>query len=94
MLFFGFADALTFTLDFPTLWRTAWVTGGEMISNLGKESFEARVERNESERSQTGLHYIYFEITVVILTIIYNFALSFKISLTNLSASNALPYPA
>ncbi|KUJ13643.1 C-8 sterol isomerase [Mollisia scopiformis] len=34
MLFFGFADGLTSTLDIPTLWRTTWVTGREMISNL------------------------------------------------------------
>lgn len=34
MLFFGFADGLTSTLDLPTLWRTTWVTGREMILNL------------------------------------------------------------
>ncbi|RKF58557.1 C-8 sterol isomerase [Golovinomyces cichoracearum] len=34
MLFFGFADGLSSTLDFPTLWRTTWVTGREMILNL------------------------------------------------------------
>ncbi|KAE8443670.1 Squalene epoxidase [Mollisiaceae sp. DMI_Dod_QoI] len=34
MLFFGFADGLTSTLDLPTLWRTTWVTGREMVSNL------------------------------------------------------------
>ncbi|KAI1215109.1 C-8 sterol isomerase [Annulohypoxylon truncatum] len=34
MLFFGFADGLTSTLDFPTLWRTVAVTGREMIGNL------------------------------------------------------------
>ena len=31
MLFFGFADGLSSTLDFPTLWRTTWVTAREMI---------------------------------------------------------------
>lgn len=34
MLFVGFADFFTSTLDFPTLWRTVVVTGREMISNL------------------------------------------------------------
>ncbi|TAQ89910.1 hypothetical protein B7494_g1746 [Chlorociboria aeruginascens] len=34
MLGFGFADTLTSTLDFPTLWRTSWVTTREMVSNL------------------------------------------------------------
>jgi C-8 sterol isomerase len=34
MLFFGLADGLSSTLDFPTLWRTAWVTGREMVGNL------------------------------------------------------------
>jgi C-8 sterol isomerase len=34
MLGFGYADTFTSTLDFPTLWRTTWVTGREMISNL------------------------------------------------------------
>jgi C-8 sterol isomerase len=34
MLGFGYADTLTSTLDFPTLWRTTWVTGREMVSNL------------------------------------------------------------
>ncbi|CAD6446601.1 491f3e6b-bb84-4936-be36-633789011654 [Sclerotinia trifoliorum] len=36
MLGFGFADTLTSTLDFPTLWRTIWVTGREMVSNLAR----------------------------------------------------------
>jgi len=36
MLFFGFADGLSSTLDFPTLWRTTWVTGREMILNLAR----------------------------------------------------------
>ncbi|KUI60309.1 C-8 sterol isomerase [Cytospora mali] len=39
MLFFGFADGLSSTLDFPTLWRTTWVTGREMIGNLAKGKF-------------------------------------------------------
>ena len=36
MLFFGFADGLSSTLDFPTLWRTTWVTGREMLGNLAQ----------------------------------------------------------
>ncbi|KAF4998505.1 hypothetical protein FGRMN_3124 [Fusarium graminum] len=36
MLFFGFADGLSSTLDFPTLWDTTRITGREMISNLLK----------------------------------------------------------
>jgi len=39
MLFFGFADGLTSTLDLPTLWRTTWVTGREMVSNLLRGKF-------------------------------------------------------
>ncbi|PHH81906.1 hypothetical protein CDD82_7597 [Ophiocordyceps australis] len=34
MLFFGFADGLSSTLDLPTLWKTTRITGREMISNL------------------------------------------------------------
>lgn len=34
MLFFGFADGLTSTLDLPTLWRMSFITGREMIGNL------------------------------------------------------------
>ncbi|KAK3378506.1 ERG2/sigma1 receptor-like protein [Podospora didyma] len=34
MLFFGFADGLSSTLDIPTLWRTTYVTGKLMIGNL------------------------------------------------------------
>ncbi|KIN07540.1 hypothetical protein OIDMADRAFT_99656 [Oidiodendron maius Zn] len=36
MLGFGYADALTSTLDFPTLWRTTWVTGREVVLNLAR----------------------------------------------------------
>ncbi|KAF1993709.1 sigma receptor and C-8 sterol isomerase [Amniculicola lignicola CBS 123094] len=36
MLGFGYADTFTSTLDFGTLWRTTWITGREMVSNLGK----------------------------------------------------------
>ncbi|ESZ97016.1 C-8 sterol isomerase [Sclerotinia borealis F-4128] len=36
MMGFGFADGLTSTLDFPTLWRTTWVTGREMVLNLAR----------------------------------------------------------
>ncbi|KAH7008201.1 ERG2/sigma1 receptor-like protein [Ilyonectria destructans] len=36
MLFFGFADGLSSTLDFPTLWHTTRITGREMIANLLK----------------------------------------------------------
>ncbi|KYK58712.1 erg2 C-8 sterol isomerase [Drechmeria coniospora] len=39
MLFFGFADGLSSTLDLPTLWTTTRVTGREMISNLLKGKF-------------------------------------------------------
>ncbi|EFX03121.1 c-8 sterol isomerase [Grosmannia clavigera kw1407] len=34
MLFFGFADGLSSTLDFPTLWTTTWLTGKEIAGNL------------------------------------------------------------
>ncbi|BDD61405.1 Squalene epoxidase [Monascus purpureus] len=34
MLFFGYADTFTSTLDFPTLWATTRITAREMISNL------------------------------------------------------------
>ena len=36
MLFFGFADGLSSTLDIPTLWKTTRITGREMIANLAK----------------------------------------------------------
>ncbi|USW55127.1 Putative ERG2/sigma1 receptor [Septoria linicola] len=36
MLGFGYADTLSSTLDFPTLWRTTVVTGREMVGNLMK----------------------------------------------------------
>ncbi|PYH44323.1 C-8 sterol isomerase ERG2 [Aspergillus saccharolyticus JOP 1030-1] len=36
MLFFGYADTFSSTLDFPTLWATSRITGREMISNLLK----------------------------------------------------------
>lgn len=39
MLFFGFADGLSSTLDFPTLWRTTWITGREMGRNLLQGKF-------------------------------------------------------
>lgn len=34
MMFFGFGDAVTSTLDIPTMWRTTVITGREMIKNL------------------------------------------------------------
>ncbi|KAF2265751.1 C-8 sterol isomerase [Lojkania enalia] len=36
MLFFGYADTFSSTLDFPTLWRTTWVTAREMLGNLAR----------------------------------------------------------
>lgn len=39
MLFFGFADFLSSTLDFPTLWRTIWITAREMGGNLLQGKF-------------------------------------------------------
>jgi C-8 sterol isomerase len=39
MLFFGFADTLSSTLDLPTLWTTTWITGREMIGNLVRLKF-------------------------------------------------------
>ncbi|KAH7042102.1 ERG2 and Sigma1 receptor like protein [Macrophomina phaseolina] len=37
MLFFGYADTFSSTLDFPTLWATTRITGREMIANLLKK---------------------------------------------------------
>lgn len=34
MLFFGFADGLSSTLDVQTLWHTTRITGREMIGQL------------------------------------------------------------
>ena len=39
MLFFGYADTFSSTLDFPTLWATTRITGREMIANLLKGKF-------------------------------------------------------
>ncbi|RYO88048.1 hypothetical protein DL766_008026 [Monosporascus sp. MC13-8B] len=39
MLFFGFADALSSTLDFPTMYNTVVITGREMIGNLLRAKF-------------------------------------------------------
>ncbi|GAW18904.1 hypothetical protein ANO14919_083870 [Xylariales sp. No.14919] len=39
MFFFGFADGFSSTLDLPTLWRTAFVTGREMLGNLAVGKF-------------------------------------------------------
>ncbi|ROT43079.1 ERG2 and sigma1 receptor-like protein [Sodiomyces alkalinus F11] len=39
MLFFGFADTLSSTLDFGTLWTTVRVTAREMIGNLIRLKF-------------------------------------------------------
>ncbi|KAH6614466.1 ERG2/sigma1 receptor-like protein [Chaetomium sp. MPI-SDFR-AT-0129] len=39
MLFFGFADFFTSTLDFPTLGKTVWITGREMLGNLARGKF-------------------------------------------------------
>jgi C-8 sterol isomerase len=34
MLFFGYADALSSTLDFSTWWVTTRITAREMVGNL------------------------------------------------------------
>lgn len=39
MLFFGFADGLSSTLDFPTLWKTTYITGKLMIGQLLRAKF-------------------------------------------------------
>lgn len=39
MLFFGFADGLTSTLDVPTMFKTVWVTGKLMLGNLARGKF-------------------------------------------------------
>jgi C-8 sterol isomerase len=39
MLFFGFADGLSSTLDVPTLWKTSWLTAKEMLGNLALGKF-------------------------------------------------------
>ncbi|TWU73801.1 C-8 sterol isomerase [Metarhizium rileyi] len=39
MLFFGFADGLFSTLDYPTLWKTTHLTGKQMIGNLLRGKF-------------------------------------------------------
>lgn len=39
MLFFGYADTFTSTLDFGSLWTTTRVTGREMIGNLLRGKF-------------------------------------------------------
>ncbi|KAL2268692.1 hypothetical protein VTJ83DRAFT_3538 [Remersonia thermophila] len=39
MLFFGFADGLSSTLDVPTLWKTTWLTAKEMLGNLALGKF-------------------------------------------------------
>ncbi|KAK0664444.1 putative C-8 sterol isomerase [Cercophora samala] len=39
MLFFGFADGLFSTLDFPTLWKTTYLTGEQMLGNIVKGKF-------------------------------------------------------
>ncbi|KAG5983679.1 Squalene epoxidase [Claviceps pusilla] len=39
MLFFGYADGLSSTLDFPTLWKTTHLTGRQMIANLLRGKF-------------------------------------------------------
>ncbi|OAQ64423.1 ERG2/sigma1 receptor-like protein [Pochonia chlamydosporia 170] len=39
MLFFGFADGLFSTLDYPTLWRTTDLTARQMVGNLLRGKF-------------------------------------------------------
>ncbi|KAI9371512.1 ERG2 and Sigma1 receptor like protein-domain-containing protein [Aspergillus egyptiacus] len=46
MLFFGYADTFSSTLDFPTLWATSRITGREMISNFLKGNFHETITSN------------------------------------------------
>ncbi|EXU96534.1 ERG2 and Sigma1 receptor like protein [Metarhizium robertsii] len=39
MLFFGFADGLFSTLDYPTLWKTTHLTAKQMVGNLLRGKF-------------------------------------------------------
>ncbi|KAK2606190.1 C-8 sterol isomerase [Conoideocrella luteorostrata] len=39
MLFFGYADTLSSTLDFPTLWKTTHLTAKQMVGNLLRGKF-------------------------------------------------------
>ncbi|KID95077.1 C-8 sterol isomerase, partial [Metarhizium majus ARSEF 297] len=39
MLFFGFADGLFSTLDYPTLWKTTHLTAEQMVGNLLRGKF-------------------------------------------------------
>ncbi|KHN95777.1 C-8 sterol isomerase [Metarhizium album ARSEF 1941] len=39
MLFFGFADGLFSTLDYPTLWKTTHLTARQMVGNLLRGKF-------------------------------------------------------
>ena len=39
MLFFGYADGFTSTLDFPSLWLQTWLTARQMVTQLLKGKF-------------------------------------------------------
>ncbi|KAL4989536.1 ERG2 and Sigma1 receptor like protein-domain-containing protein [Aspergillus falconensis] len=52
MLFFGYADTFSSTLDFPTLWATSRITGREMISNLLK----GKIHLHETITSNSLFH--------------------------------------